>query len=156
MTRGTIMREVPGNALGRKLRARRKELGLSQQAVAKRMGFSHRQAAGNMEIGLVKLLLEEELELASRAYEIDINDLRKLRPRRQICLKERRSPISNLITWLRAASGLSQQQLALRAGVCLETVHFAEWGKRRICPKTLSKILWALECPPQLVPTQQP
>ena len=139
--------------MGRIIRARRKELGLTLERCAEKLGFGSRQAISQMELGLNRFGNNQRLECLAQFLGLNIDSLQAIRPKRRLCQKKRETPLGDFLTRRRLKVHLTQDKVARRAGVG-RFLSDIERGKCLPKHSTLNKIAGALECeiPKKLVP----
>lgn len=147
------MSATADHKMGQLIRLGREKLGMSEEQLAHELGRT-RQLVSLMELGFYRFTKDWMLERIAQVLNINLGKLLSSRPTRRICRKKRRDPIGKLVTNKRAKLELTQPQLAQIAGVTLDSISVVERGIRPVRNRTISRILWALECeiPAKLLP----
>ncbi|WP_078857159.1 helix-turn-helix domain-containing protein [Streptomyces sp. NBRC 109706] len=73
--------------------------------------------------------------------------------------RKRGSPLDHdpeALRWARQHAGLTQQQLADRAGIACSLVRDMENGRRNATPENRARLAGALGCPPMLLERKEP
>ncbi|MBI2674095.1 MAG: helix-turn-helix transcriptional regulator [Candidatus Zambryskibacteria bacterium] len=140
-----MQREHKQTKLGRIFRARRKELGLTLERCAEKLGFSSRQAISQMELGLNRFGNNQRLECLAQFLGLNVDSLRAVRPKRRLCQKKRGTPLGDFLTKQRLKNHLTQEKVVKRAGIG-KFLSDIERGKAHPKRSTLQKVAWALEC----------
>ncbi len=145
----TQPKEKPAaSGTGELVRSRRKELGLSQRGLARKLRLSW-QEISNIELGKVRLSSDGvHLTKLARALKLDMATLEAVRPKPRPKGRLRAAP--NTLGWFlarrRLELGLTQARLGERAQVAPIDISAFERGRRRPDPRTLVKISAALGC----------
>jgi len=154
----TSLRGKPaGSSMGELVRSRRKELGLSQRRLAKKLRLTT-QEISLIELGKVRLSSDgADLAKLAVALKLNVATLEAVKPKRK--LKEVRVVPGTLGEFLflrRRELGLTQAQVGQHAQVTPSGVCSVEQGRWR-GPKTLAKISAVLDCeiPEELLPPKR-
>ncbi|MDP3784544.1 MAG: helix-turn-helix domain-containing protein [bacterium] len=139
--------KAAGNGLGELVRARRRELLFSQSVLAKKLGVS-KACVSLIELGAEHLSRPGLIERLAEVLKLDVAMLKSLRPKRKVNkVKEeiRQSALGRFLTARRLELGLSQTEVAQRAGISFYSMHKVETD-RTAGIEVLSKVAQALEC----------
>ena len=140
--------KAAGNGLGELVRARRRELLLSQSDLAKELGVS-KAYVSLIELGALHLNQSDYLlERLAEILKLDVVMLKSLRPKRKANkVKEeiRQSALGKFFTVRRLKLGFSQREIERRAGLPAQSVHRVETDKP-VSAELLYKVAEALEC----------
>ncbi len=141
------LREKPAaRGMGELVRSRRKERGLSQRRLAKKLRLT-RQEISNIELGKVRLSRDGfDLAKLAGALELDVARLEAVKPKRKLKdVKAVPGTPGEFLFLRRRELGLTQAQVGQRAQVTPSEVCGVEQGRRR-APKILAKMSAALDC----------
>ncbi len=166
---GTRAKETTSE-LGQRIRSRRKELGISAKGLAEALSLS-RQFISLIELGKTSLVYSDDtIRCLAKILEMKPGELEAVRPKipekivspppprqangRKLFTPERETPLGKRVTARRLELGLSQAELAQKAGASRAAVSEIECGKYRPGKKILGRISKALGLEvPMLVPT---
>ena len=140
--------EAQESTIGRFLRSKRFELGLTQKEVAARAGISQ-QALSNIEIGL-RLPRSDTIERLEKVIgEIPAHLISYPQPRNKgvpFFSKKRTNALGKFVTKRRLELHLTQEQVAERLGVCRVVVARIETGTYKYVKNLLERLATALKC----------
>lgn len=143
--------KLTDSELGRKVRNRRRELGMSSTQLAQKLGVS-RQLISQIELGQCSLNNNVTLEGLAHTLELDVSELRAIRPKRKLAKRGvRKTPLGNLVTKRRLELRYNQSQVAQLASIGLSTISRIETGEYRPGPRILGRLEKALKC---AIPTE--
>ena len=137
----------PGSTLGSLVQRRRKELGLSAHALARRIGVGKRHVLA-IERGAINLFYrrtEGKLARLGKALGLDIAELEAVRPAIPVGSAAPAHTLGGYLARHRLALRWSQTELARRAGVNAARVCYIEGNKARPSDRTLARLAQALD-----------
>lgn len=144
-----IARKPTNSKLGRLIRARRKELIMSLNQLANELNVS-RQLVNQIEFGQCRLSESDEMiERLAQALQLDVNELRAVRPMRRLKQNTRISltPFGKIIVSRRLELQLTQREVGKRIGVRAEIISNLETGKTIYPnPSLIDKLTKVLDC----------
>lgn len=148
-------RKQSKSELGQLIRTRRKELGISTGALAKKLDVSP-QFVNQIEFG--KCPLSENHDMIARLakiLELDVNELEAVRPTRKLKQMNNTNTLGGFLAAKRLELRLSQRQLCERAKIGSNVISGVETGRFHPNPNLLEKLAKALDCqiPPELIPS---
>ncbi len=137
----------PGSALGALIQRRRKELGLSALALARRIGVGqpHVLAIEKGAINLLSRRMDGQLARLARALGLDIAELEAVRPAIPVSSAAPAHTLGGYLARHRAARRWTQRDLARRAGVNAARVCYIEGNKAHPSGRTLARLAQALD-----------
>lgn len=139
-------RKETTNKLGELVRARRIELGLSNQEFAERMGVT-RQFVNLIELGRVGLSRNNErINKIAKTLKLDESKLKTVRPKRKLKSTSVEDPIVKSIIEKRLELHLTQHEVATLAGINATKLCAIERGRMHADPTILSKLRRVLNC----------
>lgn len=150
----------PIGELGRTIRSRRKDLGISGEELAKKMGVS-RQLVSQIELGQYGLRNDKRIKQLAQILGLDENELKTVRPKRKVSGRTRKpgfaNPLCEFLIKRRLELQLTQRQVGKLAGITASYVCDVEGGRVRPNSKLLDKLATALTCeiPPGLLHSQE-
>ena len=150
---GTTRRETTSE-LGRLVRSRRKELVMSIEVLAKKMGVS-RQFINQIEFGQARLIRNDEMVARlANVLNIDLVKLKELRQERRLRRTSSSEGLGLFLATKRRELKLNQAQFAKYAGISTVVVSGIESGSYRARKWVIAKIAKAIgsEIPTELVP----
>lgn len=151
-----VRRKQAGSDLGRLIRSRREELGLSCAELGRKMEIS-RAAISKIELGGTRLSQNGvPLGRLAKALKIDIARIEALRPKRRLKqIPADSRTLGGFLIRRRLDLNLTQQEVAKRSGLWLSTIRDIEKGRRYPQDSSLSKLAGALEFRVSREPTSQ-
>jgi transcriptional regulator with XRE-family HTH domain len=137
----------PGSTLGSLIQRRRKELGLSAEALARRIGVGkpHVLAIERGTINLLNRRTEGRLARLAKALGLDIAELEAVRPPIPVSAAAPAHTLGGYLTRHRLARRWTQGDLARHAGVNAARVCYVEGNKARPSDRTLARLAQALD-----------
>lgn len=137
----------PGSTLGSLIQRRRKELGLSAEALAGRIGVGkpHVLKIERGTINLVNRRTEGQLARFAKALGLDIAELEAVRPARPVSSAAPAHTLGGYLARHRTARRWTQDDLARRAGVSAARVCYIEGNTARPSDRTLARLAQALD-----------
>jgi transcriptional regulator with XRE-family HTH domain len=142
---GSTLKETK-NKLGKLVRTRRQELGLSLEALAKKMNIS-RQFVSQIELGRSRLTgSSDKIELLAKVLDLDVHKLEAVRPLRRSKAMILSNSLGRLLIIKRLELRLSQREIAERAELHTSIISAYERGRRRPSAYVLNKLAKALNC----------
>jgi transcriptional regulator with XRE-family HTH domain len=137
----------PGSTLGAVIQRRRKELGLSAGALARRIGVGkpHVLAIERGTINLLNRRTEGKLARFARALGLDIAELEAVRPAIPVRSAAPAHTLGGYLARHRSARRWTQDDLARRAGVNAARLCYIEGNKARPSDRTLARLAQALD-----------
>jgi transcriptional regulator with XRE-family HTH domain len=137
----------PGTALGALIQRRRKELGLSALALARRIGAGkpHVLALERGAINLLSRRTDGQLARLARALGLDVAELEAVRPAIPVSSAAPAHTLGGCLARHRLARRWTQEDLARRAGVSAARVCYIEGNKARPSDRTLARLAQALD-----------
>lgn len=147
-------RKQSSSELGQLVRLRRKELGISTCALAKKLNVS-RQLVNQIEFGWCPLSESDEMiARLAQILELEVSQLEAVRPKRRLKQVSPTNPLGRFLVSKRFELKLTQREVAEKANMSVHAVCGIERGTYRPSGFVLGKISKALECeiPAELVP----
>jgi len=141
--------------LGRLVRTRRLELGMSANELAEKLDVS-KSLVSLIELGRLGLSKDDgRIAQLAQALELDIDKLEALRPARRRKPKDNADPLGEFLASKRSELRLTQREVGQRTGVATQVVGCIETGRIHPDPKLLAKLAKTLDCevPHELYPT---
>jgi len=132
--------------LGRLVRTRRLELGMSANELAEKLDVS-KSLVSLIELGQLGLSKDDgRIAQLAQALELDIDKLEALRPARRRKPRDNADPLGEFLATKRFELRLTQQEVAQRAGIKAQVVCHVETGRTHPDPDLLDKLAKALNC----------
>lgn len=148
-----ITRKGTESKLGRLVRNRRKELGMTTSMLAERLSVS-RQWVDRIEFETCCLSNSNEMIVKlAQILALDVNKLEAVRPARKLRETSTTSPLGRFLIARRLELHLSQREVAKRVEISQSFLSSVEKGQRRASPCLLDKLTKVLDChiPPELI-----
>ncbi len=138
--------------LGKLLRSRRKELGLSLEMVADKTGIT-KQGINKIELGRCMMESIETMKLLANALNFEISELEAVKLKRKFKKIVAPSRLGKFFSRKRSELNVSREGFGALAGMSACSILRIEMG-RPVKWKTVQKLAKALKCeiPPELIP----
>lgn len=128
--------------LGRLIRNRRLELGISQVSLAQKLNFPQEYISG-LELGYKRYLNGDQTNRLAEALHLDHEKLRKYVPVKPGTVP--RTKLGKLVRFYREGQGMTLKDLAMKMGVKLVRIKTVELSKRKVISyNTASRLARAL------------